>query len=139
MRIWMLLLSVPLLTLLGSAQDEQDPYAITIVKFELQMRSGQSKMVHGFSQKQIFRLGDSVSIALLKILDDEQMLDPRNIAASMTMIRDAFSRPDLISIEVNKKPQVTLLLLNHIRGMISDPQMSTDLDQTVKFVKEHTT
>jgi hypothetical protein len=120
------------------AQEDQDPYAIATIRFELRMRSGDLRVRHGFTQTQIARLGDGISVALIKILDQQQMLDPRTLGAILPMIREAFSQPALIAINANKQPQVTLLLLDHIRGKVSDRGAFDKIDETVTFVKEHT-
>lgn len=134
--VLMLFLALPLMSLPTQAQDEQDPYSLAIVRFEIRMRSGESSARHGFSQRQIVRFGDGISIALVKILDARQMLDPGTLDAILPMIREAFSRPDLISIEANKQPQVTLLLLNQIRQQVSDRRIDDQIDETIAFVKK---
>ncbi len=53
----------------------------------------------------------------------------------LPIIRDSFGRPELISAEVDKKPKVTLLLLDYLRlKMTSDSQTQLDIDQTIEFL-----
>jgi hypothetical protein len=134
-----LVLGTTLFVLLSSAQEERDPYSMSLVRFELQMRSGGTTAIHSFSQKQLVRLGDAVSVALIKILDDHEMLDTKNLRVVLPMIRDAFSQPASITIDANRKAQVTLLLLDHIRQGVNDSQTLADVEGTATFVREHTT
>lgn len=133
------LAALPLMAVTSGAQDNGDPYSIAAVRFELQMRVGELRMRHSFSQKQLARLGDGVSVALIKILDQQEILDPKTLPVVMAMIREAFSNPSLISIEENKKPQITLMLLDQLRSKLRDQQMNAEIDETVSFVKGHTT
>jgi hypothetical protein len=130
-----------LLALVGGAGGQlgdTDPYSLNVVKFELQMRLGGQKVIHGFSQKSLFRLGDGVAVALLKILDQEALMDPQTVKGFLPIVKDSFSQPKLISIEADKTPRVTLFLLDHIRRNIADVQVRQDLQQTMEFVKEMT-
>jgi hypothetical protein len=136
--ITMMLLALPFIALPGFAQGEPDPNSIAIVRFELQMRLGESSVRHSFSQKQLRRLGDGVCIALVRILSEQTMLEPKPLRAFLPMIREAFSEPTLISIEANRKPRVTLMMLDHIERSVSDPQLHAEIDLTVRFVREHT-
>jgi hypothetical protein len=72
------LLVIPMMLLNGQSEGP-DPYSIGVVKFELQMRSGKRKVIHGFSQKNLSRLGDGVSVAILKILDEHTLTDPETV------------------------------------------------------------
>jgi hypothetical protein len=138
--ITIFLLMLPLMSLTGSQdQERDDPYSLSIVRFELKMRSGQSRITHSFSQKHLARLGDGVSVALIKILDEQEMINPTTVSAFLPMIRDAFSQPALISPEVNRKPQVTLMLLSYIRERIKDLNLGAEVESTANFVREHTT
>ena len=61
----------------SSAQsDEADPHSIAVVKNALVMRSGKTKVIRSWSQKALSPLGDSVSVALIKILRDEDLSNP---------------------------------------------------------------
>ncbi len=129
--------AIPLMALPSHAQEDQDPYSIAIVRFEIRMRSGEPSARHGFSQRQLGRLGDGIAVALIKILDEQQMLDPGTLGAILPMIREAFSQPELITIKANKQPQITLLLLEHIRQKVGDRRIYDQINETTTFVKEH--
>jgi hypothetical protein len=61
-----------------------------------------------------WRLGDSVSIALLRILDEQELVDPKTVQTFLPLIRDSFSYPPIIALQVDKKPKVTLFLLKYL-------------------------
>jgi hypothetical protein len=131
--------SLLILVLSSTGQNaEPDPYCISIVKFELQMRSGGRYVIHSWSQKRLYRLGDGVSDALLKILEDSDLKNPQTVRDLLPIIRDAFTQPYLIAVEADKKPKVTTFLLDYLRQNVPDPQAQLDIQQTVEFVKSKT-
>jgi hypothetical protein len=137
----LLLVCCALLTLIvssGGQSGEADPYSLNIVKFELQMRAGGRKVIHSFSQKSLFRLGDGVSIAILKILDDSALTNPETVRDLLPIVRDAFAAPQFISIAANKTPKVTLFLLNYLRLKVSDPETQLAVQETAEFVEHQT-
>lgn len=122
----------------GGQSGAADPYSINIVKFELQMRAGGRKVIHGFSQKRLYRLGDSVSIAILKILDEDELSRPEVVRDLLPIIRDAFEEPRLISIESDKSPRITMFLLDYVKMRIRDNQVSADIQETADYVTSKT-
>src|SRR5262249_31542523 len=98
----------------GGEVNEADPYAISVVQVALKMRSAGHKFILSQTQKHLARLGDGVSIALLKILDGQDLTIPQMVSEVLPIIRDSFAQPELISIEVDKKPKITLFLLNSL-------------------------
>src|SRR5713101_7279002 len=99
---WFLAISVILTT---PEAKEDDPYSVTVVKDLLKQPSGFSS---SFSEKQVYRLGDRVSIALLKIHSENELKDPNRIRKFLPLIEEAFRIPNLISIREDQKPRVTL-------------------------------
>jgi hypothetical protein len=126
------------MVILDGQSGAPDPYSIGLVKFELQMRSGGRKVIHGFSQKGLGRLGDSVSEAILKILDDQAVTSPETVRDFLPIIRDSFAEPRLISIEADRTPRVTLFLLDYLKQRVNDAQTQQDIQETVEFVKAKT-
>jgi hypothetical protein len=116
--------------------ENDDPYSINLVKFELDARFGGTRIIHSWSQKGIARLGDLVSVAILKILNEEDLTDSVKIRNFLPLVREAFEHPEFISRESDRKPRITLFLLNHIQQHISDKQVEEDIRQTIEFVKE---
>lgn len=92
----------------------------------------------GFAEKQVNRLGDRVSIALLKILAEEELSNPQKVRTFLPLIRSAFLYPSLISITEDRKPKVTLFLLRHLENETRDARLKEEISQLIKFVKEKT-
>jgi hypothetical protein len=84
------------------------------------------------------RLGDGTSIALLKIVDEKDMTDTKIVEGILQVIRDSFSYPPIISLGVNKKPKVTMFLLNYLQHNVSDTQTQRDIQEAIEYVKHQT-
>lgn len=119
-------------------QSMADPYSLNLVSSELKMNSAGPRVVRSWAQKRLVLLGDGVSVALLKLLDDSDFRNPQKVRDLLPIIRDAFSQPNSIAIEADKKPAVTIFLLNYIRVNISDPQAQSDIRRTIDFVEKGT-
>ena len=136
MRIhWSLL--VPCFLLIGvilatPQAKEDDPYSITIVKALLKQPSGFSS---GISEKQINRLGDRVSIALLKIHSENELKDPNRIRKFLPLIEESFRYPDLISIPEDQKPRVTLVLLRVLQMDARDKNLKKEIHRTEESIR----
>jgi hypothetical protein len=122
----------------GGQSEETDPYSIHFVQSSLRTASANPGVSVSFIQNNLQRLGDSVSIALLKILDEQDLTNPKTVEAFLPLIRQSFSYPDIISPAVNKKPNVTLFLLKYLRRSISDAKTLEDIEETMRFVHERT-
>jgi hypothetical protein len=120
---------------LSVQSEDADAYSVGVVKDALAMRSGGQIAIRSWSQKHLSRLGDGVSIALLKILEESDLKNFERVRDLLPIVRDSFSQPQFISIEADKKPKVTLLLLDHLRQNIADAQVQSDILQTVEFVE----
>jgi len=94
-----------------------DPYSVEEVKALLKQPSGFSS---GFSEKQIARLGDRVSIALLKIYPEKELKMPENIKRYLPLVVGAFGSRDLITMRDDQNPQVTLMLLKCLESDVTD-------------------
>jgi hypothetical protein len=112
-----------------------DPYSIRAVKSLLEQPAGFST---GWSEKQVNRLGDRFSDALLRMLDEKQLADPDNIRKFLPLIRDAFASPGLIAFESDKKPDVTLFVLRYLDREVKDPKLKHEILATADFVREKT-
>lgn len=135
MEILSLTVSVLLLSVIPQQQDSGDPYAIAVVKNALREPRNFSS---GFSEKQLNRLGDKVSIAILKIYGDEQLKDPHNIEAILPLIHRAFDAPQVIAVESDKHPRVTLLLLRSLETDLKNQELKTQLSDLINFVQQKT-
>ena len=115
-------------------RNDDDP-SVRAVKTLLQQPSGFSS---GFSEKQENRLGDRVSVALLKIFSQEELRDPQNIRKFLPVIRSSFLNPKLIPAAY-RKPKVTLPLLARLEGQVDDAKLKSDITELMQFIREQTT
>jgi hypothetical protein len=95
-------------------------------------------MIHSWTEKELSRLGDGVSMALVNILSASDMKNKERVRDFLPLIRDAFANPQFISVEAHKKPTATLRLLDSLRQALDDPQVRQDIEKTAEFVKNRT-
>jgi hypothetical protein len=81
-------------------------------------------------------MGDAAAIALFKIFTADQLKNPQTIESFLPILRDAFSERQFIAEESDKKPAITLFLLNCIHQNASDEQVLEDIRQTIEFGKQ---
>ncbi len=111
-----------------------DPYSLVIVRGAFQRESVGSAF--GADMKYIPRLGDACAIAILKIVNPYDLVKPETAGVVSAMIHNAFSYPQIIAIEEDKNPKVSLFLLNYLRDKISAPDVKLDIEQTIAFVEK---
>jgi len=124
--------------MIDQSEGGADPYSVEVVRKALTLRSGGRIIIQSWNQKHLGRMGDGVSVALLKIFDERELTDPGTIRDFLPIIRDAFNQPRFISVESDKKPSITLLLLDYLRQKVVDTQTQLGIEQTIEFVKEKT-
>jgi hypothetical protein len=118
--------------------EEPDLYCLAVVRFVLQLNSGGRKVIRSHDLKRLARLGDGVAVALIKILDENELPNPDTIKACLTLINMAFSGPNGITAEVDKNPKVTLFLLNYLYEKVSDPELQEHIQKTIEYVRQQT-
>jgi hypothetical protein len=114
-------------------RNNDDP-SVRAVKTLLLQPSGFSS---GFSEKQADRLGDRVSVALLKIFTKEELRDPQNVMRFLPIIRSSFLYPKLIPAAY-RKPKVTLPFLTRLEEQVSDAKLKGDIAELMQFIREQT-
>jgi hypothetical protein len=118
--------------------DEHDSYSISIVEAAIKSASQGTSLSQ--PQKNLLRLGDATSIAIVKLLSEGDLSNPQIVESFLPVIRQSFSYPQLISVDVDKRPKVTLFLLKYLEQQnIPDAQTQRDIEETIKFVKDKTT
>lgn len=122
----------------GGQSEDPDPYSIHFIESSLRTASANPGVRISFIQNKLQRLGDGVSIALLKILDGRELTDPKTVQAFLPLIRQSFSYPDIISPAVNREPKVTLFLLKYLRLNVTDIQTGRDIEETITFIVQRT-
>lgn len=103
---------------------EDDPYSMKVVRELLKQPSGFSS---GFSEKQVARMGDRMSIALLKIYRENEVTRPENVRLYLPLIVESFRSRNLISSPEDRKPQVTLVLLGYLEATVTDPTLKKSI------------
>jgi hypothetical protein len=104
----------------------------------LAMRSEGRTVIISVTQKQLARLGDGVSVAMLKILDQHELRDAQKVRDILPIIRDSFAEPQFIAVEADRKPKVTVFLLNYLLHNVSDTQVQQEIKETIEFVEKQT-
>jgi hypothetical protein len=75
------------------------------------------------------KLGDGVSIAILKILKPADLIEPENAYAYLALVALAFTYRNGVSQEADREPKVTLFLLGYLQEKeISDPKLEKRID-----------
>lgn len=103
----LMLLSIPVM----STVTQEESYSVSEVKELLKQPPGFSS---SFSEKQVSRLGDRLSIALMKIYSEAELKDPQNIKRYLPLMIDAFRFPRLIAAS-DREPRVTLVFFNTLK------------------------
>lgn len=114
-----------------------DPYSLVIVRNAFQRES--VGLAFGADMKYIPRLGDACAIAILKIVNSDDLVKPETAGVVAAMIHNAFSYPQIIAIQEDKNPKVSLFLLDYVRDKISAPDVKLHIEQTIAFVEKQKT
>jgi len=126
------------LTLAVWAQDWQEckpegDYSFNDVKAAIH-RVMSSGMYSGWDEKTFYRSGDLVAVAVLKTLDDGEMVSPEHAKAVLRIIRSAFACPQYcVKVSDDRRPRMTLLLLEHLNE-ITGWKMQTDIEEVKHFI-----
>lgn len=135
---------VPFLLLLfgAFAVPAQENKVVSFESFEgveLSVRNVTSQ--HGYSgvdEKILCRAGNLAAIAIVKTIPDGQLVSAPTMKDVLMILDMAFACPDrCISYPKNRRPQVTMLLLEHLRSRASS-RMRKEIDQTREFIKRQT-
>ncbi|HWY70346.1 MAG TPA: hypothetical protein VNX88_16880 [Terriglobales bacterium] len=96
--------------------------------------------MHGYSgwdEKAFSRFGDMTSVALLQSLSYDEMTAPQTLRDVLLIIRLAFDCPaGCAVIADDRKPKVTLLLLDQLHNRTRGPSQSA-VDEMKNFVIQH--
>ncbi len=114
---------------------DEDPYSAQAVAEVLKLPAGFST---GTSEKAVARLGDRVSIALMKIYREDELKDPTVVRGFLPVIENAFRFRDLIVIPEDRQPQVTLIFLAFLQTQTGDASLKIDIMKTEGVVRNET-
>jgi len=135
MRVYFAVLFGLVFSFSAYSQSASDEYSVEFIRTLLQSHY----VASGFVGKRFEKMGDSVSIALMKVLEDQDLKDSIKIEYILEfIIKSSFSAPHLISIEEDKSPQASLILLKYLEKNIRDPKIKLEVIQSLKYVKKQT-
>lgn len=137
MRLHCLLVFVFLWRLTAPAQDWQackpeGDYSFNDVKAAVH-RVTSSRMYSGWDEKTFNRSGDLVAVAVLKTVDDSEMMSPESVKFVLLIVRMAFDCPYCVKVTDDRRPRMTLLLLEHLNE-ITGGKMQTDIEEVKNFI-----
>ncbi len=132
-RYGLLLLSA---TFAQSEERDADAYSIRLVKEAV--KNPGFALGLSFTEKEINRLGDRVSIALLKIYDVDGLRSPHNIKNYLRIVRAAFVAPRIVQIVEDRKPQVTMFVLTYLEREVGDAQSKAEIVEAIKYIRGQT-
>ena len=93
-------------------------------------------MYSGWDEKEFYRSGDLVAVAVLKTLGDSDMSSPAGAKDVLRILRTAFACPqNCVKTTEDRCPRVTLLLLAHLRE-ITRGRLQSEIDETEKFISQ---
>lgn len=123
---------------LGTQQVPQTKDQYSLQNVRSAMKNLEAGVVFGGDMKTIPRLGDACSIAILKSVDEHQLLEPKTVEVVLAMLNNAFAHPENISIEEDKNPKVTIFLLSYLLDKVSAPELQIKIRWTIRFVRQQT-
>lgn len=136
LHVTLLVFLAVLLVPIGQADEVQDGYDLTIMKrciLERSMGLNSSKQVTILP-----KLGNKVGIAIVKIYNGSDLTDPKIVKLYLPLIQFAFQEPRLIKEEEDRKPAVTMLLLNYIHDNIRDAALKNEVSKVEEQVLQQT-
>ena len=124
----------------GVIPDDPDgPYGIPTVKRALEDQYPPGLGFYKITGKPLAWLGDRASIALIKLVDDEDFKNKQKVTRALQIIRHAFVAPKIIRMEEDKKPKFTLIFLEHLEAVLKDPALKREVSEVRRFVVAQTT
>ena len=112
-----------------------DPYSLKPVSA---IKELYGRFSTGWDEKEVPRLGDKGSIALIKLSSLDSWNDPDEVQKALGMMRDFFSHPEFIENPSDKHPRVTLLLLSWLRCNHNESEILKEIDRTAQYIEEQT-
>jgi hypothetical protein len=95
-------------------------------------------MYSGWDEKAFNRSGDLVAVAIVKTIPESELTSPTKVKEILGILHSAFACPSrCIAAPDNRQPNVTMLLLEHLRSRSSGP-VQAEIDQTKGFISLQT-
>lgn len=91
-------------------------------------------MTSGWDEKMFNRSGDLVAVAVLKTLEDGEMMSSESVKFVLLIVRMAFECPQYcVKVTDDRRPRMTLLLLEHLNE-ITRGKMQADIEEAKQFI-----
>jgi hypothetical protein len=95
-------------------------------------------MYFGWDEKAFNRSGDLVAVAIVKTIPESELTSPTTVKEILGILHSAFACPSrCIAAPDNRQPNVTMLLLEHLRSR-SSGLAQAEIDQTKDFISLQT-
>jgi hypothetical protein len=121
---------------LDGQQPQADPYSLAEVRNAIDGLS--VGIIFGGDAKLIPRLGDRCSIAILKVVNRNDLTDSKKVAVIVQLIHNSFALPENITADEDRDSRVSLFLLEYLLEKVGDTKVQQQIRQTIEFVKEQT-
>ena len=125
-----------LAAVVGDGSEKPDPYSLHILRFELKMHATFERVSTSAGDKRLARMGDGVAVGLIKIVGWDGMRDPERVKQLLPILLKGFSQPRFIVKEDDKKPAVTLLLLDYLKQNTTDGDVLKRIDETILAIQQ---
>jgi hypothetical protein len=121
-----------------------DPYSIDFVNSALQFFTSKEGHFGGEVKNFLYltpslpQLGDGVSIAILKIVDPEDLSKPNIAYAYLEMVALAFSDRSKIVQEADRNPKVTIFVLNYLQEKeLAEPKLEKRINTIKACIRDY--
>ncbi len=102
------------------------------------LANGQSGYFSSWSEKAAHRLGDRVTVGIIKVFRKSALKKPQSIKIILPVIREAFSYPELIVREEDRTPGVSLTFLRNLEDNVQDDSLKKEISELIRFIQQKT-
>jgi hypothetical protein len=101
-------------------QGPEDPYDIANTRALISLAQAKPSVTVGSAETHNTHMGDSATIAIIKIYSEDELLKPANVEAYLHVIGVAFAAPNVILRKEDRDPKATLFLLHFLDKNLKD-------------------
>jgi hypothetical protein len=131
-KLWVVWIALLLAPPIGYGFQDREDYSLEQVKGILGLPVSSSAV-----EKVLNRLGDRVSIALMKIYSQQELENPEKVRRYLPMIVTAFQALSIVPVD-DREPRITLPLLKSVEPQLQDPQLRADVLKAEEAVQRPT-
>lgn len=136
MRAFLLILIMSFSVNVAMSQSDVPKGKTRLVKALIESRKAGFEI--SYYSKQNLRLGDSLSVALMKIFTQEEMLLKENVSICLSIIEKSFYDLEAIEKQKDRIPLKTIWLLEKLSGKAKDAESKDLINKTLNKVIELT-